>query len=39
MNEVKLYLELLEENFVPDLLTDFFINIPVAILDYNELFV
>lgn len=39
MNEVKMYLELLYENFVPALLTKFYINIPVAILDYNELFV
>ena len=39
MNEVKLYLDLLWENFVPALITKFYINIPVAILDHNELFV
>jgi len=39
MNEVKIYLELLYENFVPALITKFYINIPVAILDHNELFV
>ena len=39
MDEVKVLLEMLYENFVPDLLTEFYVNIPVATLDYTELFV
>lgn len=39
INEVIQYLDILFENYVPELLTEFYINIPVAILDYNELVV
>lgn len=37
INEVNMYLDLLVENFVPQYLTEFYINIPVATLDYSEL--
>jgi len=37
MNEVLEYIEILDENFVPDVLSNLYINIPVAILDYKEL--
>ena len=37
INEVNMYLDLLMENFVPQYLTQFYINIPVATLDYIEL--
>jgi hypothetical protein len=37
MTEVVDYIAILDENFVPDILSNLYINIPVAILDYKEL--
>lgn len=37
INEVIGFTEILEENFVPETLSDLYLNIPVEILDYNQL--
>jgi len=37
MDEVVQYIDILEENFVPDVFTQLYINIPIAILDYKQL--
>ena len=37
MFEVIEFIGILQENFVPESLTELYINIPIAILDYKEL--
>jgi len=37
MHEVSEYVGILYDNFVPEVLSSLYINIPVAILDYKEL--
>ena len=37
INEILSYLEILIENFIPEVYEDFSINLPIAILDFKDL--